>query len=408
MVFLDVVYNHFGPDGNYLHAYAQAFFREDVKTPWGPAIDFRRREVRDFFTGNAIYWLTEYRFDGLRFDAVHAITEPDWLDEMAQCVRAAVPAGRHVHLVLEHDGNVASHLERDFDAQWNDDGHHILHHLVTGESGGYYLDYATQPADLLARCLEQGFIYQGQPSTYRKGERRGEPSGHLDATHFVLFIQNHDQIGNRAMGERLLTLARRGGRIPALRTACALYLLSPQIPLIFMGEEVGSDTPFLYFTSHEAQLAEAVREGRRQEFAQFPEFADEATRASIPDPNAPKTFEASIPPFVDGLSDEQRQWRDEFQRMLRLRHDLLIPRLEGARSLGAQVLGQAAVLARWRLADGQAWTMYVNFSDQPVKLPAVQNAGTLVFESGEGAAQDLARGALSATSLVVYLEPAQS
>jgi maltooligosyltrehalose trehalohydrolase len=151
-----------------------------------------------------------------------------------------------------------------------------------------------------------------------------------------------------------------------------------------------------------------VREGRRQEFAQFPEFADEATRASIPDPNAPKTFEASIPPFVDGLSDEQRQWRDEFQRMLRLRHDLLIPRLEGARSLGAQVLGQAAVLARWRLADGQAWTMYVNFSDQPVKLPAVQNAGTLVFESGEGAAQDLARGALSATSLVVYLEPAQS
>jgi maltooligosyltrehalose trehalohydrolase len=123
MVFLDVVYNHFGPDGNYLAAYAPQFFRQDVATPWGPAIDFRRAEVRQFFTENTIYWLMEFRFDGLRFDAVHAITEPDWLDEMAANVRATIEEGRHVHLVLEHDGNVADHLRRDFDAQWNDDAH---------------------------------------------------------------------------------------------------------------------------------------------------------------------------------------------------------------------------------------------------------------------------------------------
>jgi malto-oligosyltrehalose trehalohydrolase len=136
MIFLDVVYNHFGPDGNYLAGYAE-FFREDVSTPWGAAIDFRRPEVRRFFTENALYWLMEFRFDGLRFDAVHAITEPDWLDEMAREVRATVGKDRHVHLVLEHDGNVADHLRGDFDAQWNDDGHHVLHVMLTGENEGY-------------------------------------------------------------------------------------------------------------------------------------------------------------------------------------------------------------------------------------------------------------------------------
>ena len=142
MIFLDVVYNHFGPDGNYLASYAPQFFRDDVTTPWGPAIDFRRPQVRRFFTENALYWLMEYRFDGLRFDAVHAITEADWLDEMAATVRATVEKDRHVHLVLEHDGNVAEHLRRDFDAQWNDDAHHVLHVMLTGENEGYYRDYA--------------------------------------------------------------------------------------------------------------------------------------------------------------------------------------------------------------------------------------------------------------------------
>jgi maltooligosyltrehalose trehalohydrolase len=164
MVFLDVVYNHFGPDGNYLAAYAPGFFRTDIATPWGAAIDFRRPEVRRFFTENALYWLMEYRFDGLRFDAVHAIAAPDWLDEMAAEVRATVEPGRHVHLVLEHDGNVAGHLRQGFDAQWNDDAHHVLHVLLTGEADGYYADYAERPAERLARCLGEGFAYQGEPS----------------------------------------------------------------------------------------------------------------------------------------------------------------------------------------------------------------------------------------------------
>src|SRR5215471_14089375 len=164
MIYLDVVYNHFGPDGNYLAAYAPQFFRDDIATPWGPAIDFRRPQVRQFFTENALYWLMEFRFDGLRFDAVHAITEPDWLDEMAAEVRATVERGRHVHLVLEHDGNAAGHLAGDFDAQWNDDGHHVLHVLLTGERDGYYADYGADPAGRLARVLGEGFAYQGEPS----------------------------------------------------------------------------------------------------------------------------------------------------------------------------------------------------------------------------------------------------
>ncbi len=291
MMFLDVVYNHFGPDGNYLAAYAPQFFRDDVSTPWGPAIDFRRPEVRRFFTENALYWLMEYRFDGLRFDAVHAITESDWLDEMAAQVRATVEKDRHVHLVLEHDGNVADHLRRDFDAQWNDDGHHVLHVMLTGESEGYYSDYAGEPAERLARCLAEGFVYQGEASAHRNGERRGTPSKDLAPASFVLFLQNHDQIGNRAFGDRLTACTAP----QALEAAIALQLLSPQIPLIFMGEEDASASPFQFFTDHHGELADAVREGRRKEFASFAAFSDPRRRADIPDPNMTETFERSRP-----------------------------------------------------------------------------------------------------------------
>jgi maltooligosyltrehalose trehalohydrolase len=186
MMFLDVVYNHFGPDGNYLPLYAGEMFRDDIATPWGPAIDFRRPEVRRYFTDNALYWLLEYRFDGLRFDAVHAITPRDWLDEMAAEVRARI-SGREVHLVLENDDNVASHLAFGFNAQWNDDGHHVLHRLLTGEHEGYYEDYDS-PARRLARCLKEGFVYQGEASAHRGGKRRGTSSANLPPSAFVLFL----------------------------------------------------------------------------------------------------------------------------------------------------------------------------------------------------------------------------
>src|SRR5262249_34307849 len=290
VMFLDVVYNHFGPDGNYLAAYAPQFFRNDISTPWGPAIDFRQPEVRRFFIENALYWLMEFRFDGLRFDAVHAISEPDWLDEMAAQVRATVERGRHARLGLAHAGNAASPLAGDFDAQWNDDGHHALHVLLTGEHDGYYADYADGPASRLARVLAEGFAYQGEPSRHRGGKPRGTPSGHLPPTAFVLFLQNHDQIGNRALGERLTALADPA----ALEAAIALLLLCPQIPLLFMGEEVASPSPFLFFTDHNEELAAAVRAGRRREFASFTSFL--ARRGSVlPDPNAIETFERSIP-----------------------------------------------------------------------------------------------------------------
>lgn len=399
MMFLDVVYNHFGPVGNYLHAYAVPFFREDVATPWGAAIDFRQAEVRDFFIENAIYWLTEFRFDGLRFDAVHAIADRDILNEISERVHAAVAPGRHVHLVLENDANQAHYLEKDFDAQWNDDAHHVLHVLLTGETEGYYEDYAEEPAANLARCLSSGFVYQGEPSRHRDGATRGEPSGHLAPTRFVHFLQNHDQIGNRAFGERLTTLSDPR----ALEAALALLLLSPQIPMLFMGEEWGARTPFLYFTDHDRDLARAVREGRQREFAAFKAFKDPARRALIPDPNDPETFSSSRPDFGEMRRPEGAERLALIRWLLALRHNEIVPRLDGARSQGAEAIGVAAVAARWRLGDGAVLALHLNLDRDPVETsPAAR--GRLLFQSRSGDFDELRHGRLPAMSLVALLE----
>ncbi|WP_213938855.1 malto-oligosyltrehalose trehalohydrolase [Pseudomonas sp. dw_612] len=370
-VILDVVYNHFGPDGNYLHRYAKGFFREDKHTPWGAAIDFRRREVRDFFIENALMWLLEYRFDGLRLDAVHAIEDPDFLQELAQRVRRHTAPGRHVWLNVENEHNQASLLEQGFDAQWNDDGHNALHVLLTGETDAYYADYAENPTEQLARCLSEGFVFQGHLN--RHGESRGEPSGHLPPSAFVLFLQNHDQIGNRAFGERLHQLAPTD----ALKAATALLLLSPMIPLMFMGDEFAAEQPFLFFTSHHGELAELVREGRRNEFAAFSAFKDPHKREKIPDPNAPQTFEASQPkPAGDPA---QHAMHDLYRQLLQLRHQHIIPHLPGARALGAEVLGEGAVSASWRLGNGNLLRIDLNLSDAPVVHPPQADA-LLLFE----------------------------
>ncbi len=392
MVFLDVVYNHFGPDGNYLAAYATGFFRHDVATPWGAAIDFRRPEVRRFFTENALYWLMEYRFDGLRFDAVHAITSPDWLDEMAAAVRTTVEAGRHVHLVLEHDGNVASHLRRDFDAQWNDDAHHVLHVLLTGEADGYYADYADRPAERLARCLAEGFAYQGDPSAYRGGERRGTPSSDLSPTAFVMFLQNHDQVGNRPLGDRLTTRVEGD----ALEAAVALQLLCPQIPLIFMGEEGASRTPFLFFTDHHGELAKAVRDGRRREFAGFHGFRDGEGVEAIPDPNELQTFERSRLEPADPA-----RWT-LYQKLLTLRSAVLAPHLAGSRSLSAQALGPASVAAHWRLGNGAVLTLVTNLGRDVCTVECPK--GDLLFESRAGAGEEARSGRLPGPATIAFLD----
>ena len=393
MIFLDVVYNHFGPDGNYLHLYAPQFFRADHQTPWGPAIDFRQPAVRSFFTENVLYWLMEYRFDGLRFDAVHAIEEQDWVDEMAATVRAKIEPGRQVHLVLEHH-NDASHLEKDVDAQWNDDGHNVLHVLLTGEDGGYYADYTDGPADKLARCLREGFIYQGEYSEYLAAAR-GMASAHLPPTAFVLFLQNHDQIGNRAFGERLTTLADPA----ALEAAIALLMLCPQIPLLFMGEEVASRTPFLFFTDHHAGLADAVRDGRRAEFARFAAFADPEKRDRIPDPNDPRTFQASVP-HPDTVAGRSREAL--YRRLIDLRRDKIVPRLDATTSLEADAIGEKAVLARWRLGDGAVLTIASNLGAQSVALGGV--SGDLLYAASAEAEAQLRSGSLPGYSTCALLD----
>jgi len=395
MVFLDVVYNHFGPDGNYLPLLAPEMFRADVSTPWGPAIDFRRPQVRRFFMENALYWLLDYRFDGLRFDAVHAITEPDWLHEMATEVRRTVKRGRAVHLVLENDRNDAACLSRDFDAQWNDDAHHVLHVMLTGEHEGYYGDYADKPAERLARCLREGFGYQGEPSPHRGGKPRGSPSAALPPMAFVLFLQNHDQIGNRAFGERLTTLADPR----ALEAATALQLLAPQVPLIFMGEETASKAPFLFFTDHNPELAKAVREGRKAEFSTFSHFSDPALIARLPDPNARDSFEHSRPVPEGGCAAARSLF---YHELLKVRRAEIVPRLPNTHALDAHALGAAAVVARWQMGDGSLLTVACNLGQSSVGMPSL--SGRVLFATSQTAGEQASSGQLSGRSTVAALD----
>lgn len=372
-VFLDVVYNHFGPDGNYLNAYASAFFHQDIDTPWGGAVAVDADPVHRFFVDNALMWLRDYRIDGLRFDAVHAIANDDFLDRMASEIRAALPE-RHVHLVLENEKNDAERLRAGcYDAQWNDDFHNVLHVLLTGETSAYYGDFADRPAERLARCLKEGFIYQGEGSPNHDGKPRGKPSGDLPSTAFVAFLQNHDQVGNRAMGERLIRLTDR----ERLRAATALLLLGPQIPLLFMGEEEGSESPFLFFTDFHDELADAVRGGRRREFAKFDAFADPEARERIPDPNARSAFDASVPEPGPAAGE----WRALYRELLNLRQVHIVPRLKGAVGLSADASGEARVKARWRMADGAMLTILIDLGPDP--LPMDQEEGTMIFRDND-------------------------
>jgi maltooligosyltrehalose trehalohydrolase len=396
MVFLDVVYNHFGPDGNYLHQYASAFFRPDEQTPWGAALDFRQPNVRRYFIENALYWLEEYQMDGLRLDAVQAISSQDWLPELSEAVRRTFP-DRHIHLMLENDGNVAELLEHDFAAQWNDDIHHALHILLTGETGGYYGDYAQAPIEMLARCLREGFAFQGEASPYRGGLKRGTSSSRLPPDRFIFFLQNHDQIGNRAFGERLTQLTS----LECQRIAVALQLLSPQIPLLFMGEEHGSHQPFLYFTSHAEELAEAVRQGRQREFAQFPEFSQSDALKRLPDPNAADTFERCRPEMAPA-SMEADTWRQFYGDLLAIRTASIVPRLTGCHGLKADALSPRALIASWVMGDGHKLTIAFNLGDAPVALPSPLTAPLFTLNTPSKAA---ATHELPGISFIACLQP---
>jgi len=403
MVLLDVVYNHFGPEGNYLGRYAKPFFTERHHTPWGAAINYDgvcNRQVRDFFIHNALYWLEEFHFDGLRFDAVHAIVDDSrvhFLEELARALRDGPGQRRHVHLVLENDANQAHYLQRIegrprlFDAQWNDDQHHTLHILLTGERDGYYEDYAEHPLSHLGRSLTEGFAYQGEPSIHRDHQPRGEPSKHLPSDAFVPFLQNHDQIGNRAFGERLSLLAAE----PALRAAAAALLLAPSPPLLFMGEEFGARTPFLFFCDFESELAAKVTAGRRHEFARFARFADESAQAQIPDPNAPETFERSKLDWACLETPAHAHWLLLYRDLLAVRFTRIVPRLRDRGRVPAtfRPLSDKALTARWTLSDETRLVLYINLSDEAIALDAAPEGAPLFMVPQESAA-DLGSGLL--------------
>lgn len=377
MVFLDVVYNHFGPEGNFLSAYAGDFYRHDRTTPWGDAIDFRQFPVQRFFIENALYWLHDYHFDGLRFDAVHAIDDDDFLTQMAQEIRAAAGPGRHIHLVLENEHNEAALLRQapdaaGFDGQWADDFHHCVHVLLTGQKDAYYEDFAEETSQLLARCLTEGFAYQGENSPHRGGPR-GTPSAHLPVTAFVICLQNHDQIGNRAFGERLADLSHP----KAMRAATALLLLAPQIPLLFMGQEWAASTPFLYFSGYTDELADAVAAGRRQEFAKFEDFADPAKRELIPDPNDADTFRSSIVDPTELSRADHAAWLHLHRLLLTQRRVEIMPHLPGTTTLEGGALGTHGVRVRWQLGNDAILTIAANFAADAVRCPPPE--GRLIY-----------------------------
>ena len=369
MVFIDVVYNHFGPEGNYLGRIAPTFF-SDAHTPWGGAIDYRVPEVSSFAIENAVHWLRDYRFDGLRLDAVHAIVtpgEPALLSSLSKAVGAlAAETGRSLHLVLENDENSARWLAPGEDppagryrAQWNDDYHHAWHVLLTGETQGYYSDYRDRERPI-ERTHAEGFVYQGEPSPHRDNQLRGEPSGDLPRSAFVNFLQNHDQIGNRPLGERLTTLAEPA----AVEAALSVLLLQPSPPLLFMGEEWGATEPFPFFCDFKGELADAIRQGRRREFAEaYAKYGDE-----IPDPLAKTTRDAAV---LDWRAIDQRSHAHKLaltRDLLAVRKKSIIPLLPAMTGKGDATFNDEILYARWPAAD-KALTLMANLSDAPKVRP---------------------------------------
>jgi maltooligosyltrehalose trehalohydrolase len=389
-VILDVVYNHFGPSGNFLHAYAGKFFTDKHRTPWGSAINFDdagSANVRSFFIENALYWLDEFNLDGLRFDAVHAIKDdslPPFLDQLGERIRQVFP-NRRIHLILENDANEPDWLgykaggPGKYDAQWNDDFHHALKVAFAGAEGGYYDDYA-DPVASVGKALAEGFVYQGEPSAHRGGAKRGEPSGELPPTAFINFIQNHDQVGNHAYGWRLPHFADR----ETLRAAAAILLLSPGVPMLFMGEEWATDRPFPFFCDFEGDLADAVRKGRAEEFAGFAEFRDVAARARIPDPLSEATFLSAKLDWANLGQPRHAEMLGFYRELLALRRKHLTPLLAHSdRPRGQFVrLGAGGLEVRWRL-DGAELTMLVNLSTEPVEASQRAGRGEVIYQSHE-------------------------
>jgi len=382
-VFLDVVYNHFGPDGNYLPRYAP-IFGDRHESVWGKGLNYDgegSRFIRDFVIENAIYWLSEFRMDGLRLDAVHAMkddSDPHVLLELARRVRSAFPE-RHVHLIVENEDNNAALLSRDedgkprhFTAQWNDDIHHALHVAATGEIFGYYQDYADW-GPRLSRALAEGFAFQGEHMQYR-GRPRGSPSAGMSPSAFISFIQNHDQIGNRARGDRMIS----SHPIEAIKAIAAIYLLSPQIPMLFMGEEWGAADPFPFFCDFDEELNAKIRLGRKEELKRLPGFEAE----DVCDSTAEATFRSAKLRW--DKMNENPGIGHYYRQLLRLRHEIIVPLLAEARSCPATYDPDASpVRVRWQTGSTHLH-LAANLSNTPVILKR-PTEGQAFFSSGSTA-----------------------
>jgi maltooligosyltrehalose trehalohydrolase len=368
-VVLDIVLNHFGPEGNYLPLLAPAFFHKDRMTPWGAGIAYDVDAARRYIIDAPLYWLQEFHLDGLRFDAIDQIEDTaskHALIEIAERIRRDI-TDRPIHLTTEDCRNVTFLHPRDkqgnaplFTGEWNDDFHNAIHVFATGETHAYYQDFADVPEKLIARILTEGFAYQGEISP-QSGQRRGVPSAGQPPVAFVDFIQNHDQVGNRAQGDRLITLAGA----ERTKVLLATLLLSPHIPLLFMGEEFGETNPFLFFTDFHGELAKAVREGRAREFT-----GHAGHDSDVPDPNDEQTFIRSKLDWNKPHSAEGKAWLALTQDLLQLRQRHIVPLLAAAEGHSGKVLKTAKdfVAVSWSFPGGQL-SMALNIGKTLQPLP---------------------------------------
>ncbi len=423
MVFLDVVYNHFGPDGNYMYVYAQNFFNAQNQTPWGNSINYDGKfseYVRQFAIDNVLYWLTEFRFDGLRFDAIDSIidnSDKHLLTEISEAVRNGPGKDRHIHLILENVSNNANFLGTTigeaglYDSQWSDDIHHACHVLVTGEDTGYYKDFNADTSNMsalehLGRSLAEGYSFQGQHSTYWGEKKRGTPSAHLPPTAFIAFTQNHDQVGNRAFGERITSLAEE----EAVRAIVGIILLSPTIPMLFMGEEWGSRSNFCWFADFNTDLAESVREGRLREFGKFEQFQDEALKSKIPDPCSEKTFIESRLNWGDLETPEHQKWFGFYKLLLELRKRSIMPIIGDIETGKAswKILEEGLLKVVWPLKSGGALRLIANLNDQGNPAPLFTESEfkeeNILFQTPANASREINMGSALPWSVIWFVD----
>lgn len=408
-VVLDVVYNHFGPDGAYAGTFSPYYFSKRHQTPWGDAINLDGEHsdmVRSFFIENALHWIHEYHIDGLRLDATHALHDDSprhFLAELCARVRAAT-TGRHVLLIAEDHRNLARIVRPSsadgwgLDAVWADDFHHQVRRALAGDHEGYYADFSGSMPDLAA-TIRRGWLYCGQHSVHFGRPRGSTPVG-IPPRRFVVCIQNHDQVGNRAFGERL----HEHIDYAAYRAACVLLLCVPETPLLFMGQEWAAGTPFLYFTDHHAELGKLVTAGRRQEFAAFSAFADPQVRARVPDPQDVATFQASRLDWSETGRQPNAATLRLHRALLALRRSqpalqaatwdgvevaasgddaLVLQRGAGAATLlvvvrlrGAGIVDSAAVADRWEVV---LTTEDLEFTDEPVAIQLDRSSPAVIF-----------------------------